>query len=153
MYYLKLSLILLFISCNTQEVVEAEDSLLVLNSDKSVEQLVEDLKSEIERNDLNVFSVIEHSKAAEKAGMELLPTTLILFGDPKIGTQLMQCDQRMGMELPLKLLVWKGTNGLSHVGIWRMGRYAEYYELHACEELLPKINNKIQQIVNSALQD
>lgn len=153
MNYLKLLIIIFIISCNTRDIVETEDSFLVLHSDKPAEQLFEDLKAEIEANGLEIFSVIEHSKAAENVGLELRSNTLILFGNPKVGTQLMQCDPRMGIELPLKLLVWKGTDDRTHVGFWRMGDYEEYYELHACEEILSNINDTVKEIINVALQN
>lgn len=140
-------------ACGSEEVVEAEDSFLVQHSDKEVSDLVEALKTEIENNDLKVFSVIDHGKAAQEINEDLLPVTVVIFGNPEVGTKLMQCDPRMGIELPLKILVWQGKGNKSHIGFWNTGDYAEYYELDHCKEVLKNINEKLHLIVNNVVSD
>ena len=152
MYHARIIFILLIMfSCNSPDIVEAEDSFFVRDSEKSVDQLVEAFKAKIIDNDLKIFSVIDHSKAAQGVDIDLRPTTLIIFGNPAMGSQLMKCDQRMGIELPMKVLIWQGSDNRSHIGFWHMGEYAEYYELEACTDLLEKANQKIDGMVKEVL--
>ena len=58
-----------------------------------------------------VLARIDHAAAAAKAGMELRPTEVVLFGNPRAGTPLMQAAQTMGIDLPLKALVWQDEAG------------------------------------------
>ena len=61
----------------------------------------------IERRGLTVFDRIDHAAAAREVGMELADEEVVLFGNPRGGTPLMQADPRIGIELPLRMLVWR----------------------------------------------
>jgi len=61
----------------------------------------------IERRGLTVFARIDHAAGAREAGLELEDEQVILFGNPRSGTPLMQDDRRIGIELPLRILVWR----------------------------------------------
>ena len=63
-----------------------------------------------------VLAHVDHAGAAAKVGMELRPTDLLLFGNPKGGTPLMQAEQTMGIDLPLKALVWQDKDGKTWLG-------------------------------------
>ena len=60
---------------------------------------------------LAVFARIDHAAAAREAGLELAPEEVVLFGNPRAGTPLMQSDPRIGIELPLRMLVWQDDDG------------------------------------------
>ena len=64
----------------------------------------------IERRGLTVFARIDHSAGAHEVGLELAAEEVVLFGSPKSGTPLMQSDRRIGIELPLRMLVWQDAN-------------------------------------------
>ncbi|WP_020179906.1 DUF302 domain-containing protein [Methylopila sp. M107] len=72
-------------------------------------------RAAIESKKLTVFAEIDHSRAAEKAGLSLPPTTLLIFGNPKGGTPLMACDQAIGIDLPLKALIWQDAAGVVRI--------------------------------------
>lgn len=61
---------------------------------------------------LTVFARIDHAAAAREAGLELQPEEVVLFGNPRAGTPLMQADPRVGLELPLRMLVWEASEGV-----------------------------------------
>jgi uncharacterized protein (DUF302 family) len=61
----------------------------------------------IERRGLTVFARIDHAAGAREVGMELSDEEVVLFGSPRSGTPLMQADRRIGIELPLRMLVWR----------------------------------------------
>ena len=75
------------------------------------------LEAEIKAHGMNVFARINHAALAAEVGLALRPTEVILFGNPRGGTPLMQAKQTMGIDLPLKALVWQDASGqtwLSH---------------------------------------
>jgi uncharacterized protein (DUF302 family) len=74
-------------------------------------ETVERLKRAIAVRGMTLFAEIDHAKGAEEAGLMLRPTTLLIFGAAKIGTSLMLADQTMGIDLPLKALVWQDGAG------------------------------------------
>jgi uncharacterized protein (DUF302 family) len=65
------------------------------------------LLAAIERRGLTVFARIDHAAGAREVGMELADEEVVLFGDARAGTPLMQSDRRVGLELPLRMLVWR----------------------------------------------
>ena len=66
----------------------------------------------IESRGLTVFTRIDHAGAAREAGLELADEQVVLFGNPRAGTPLMQSDPRIGIELPLRMLVWADADGV-----------------------------------------
>jgi CubicO group peptidase (beta-lactamase class C family)/uncharacterized protein (DUF302 family) len=74
-----------------------------------------------------IFSVVDHSENATKAGEQLRPTTVISFGNPKVGTKLMLQNQAMGLDLPLRVLVWEDERGRTWIGYPRLDELANRY--------------------------
>jgi uncharacterized protein (DUF302 family) len=66
----------------------------------------------IEGRGLTVFARIDHAAAAREAGLELADEQVVLFGNPRAGTPLMQSDPRIGVELPLRILIWADASGV-----------------------------------------
>lgn len=69
------------------------------------------LVAAVEKRGIGILARIDHAAAAEKAGLALRPTELLIFGNPKVGTALMQVQQTAGIDLPLKALVWSDASG------------------------------------------
>jgi len=86
------------------------DGLTISASNRGPKETMDRLASAVTDRGMTVLARIDHAAAAAKAGMELRPTVLI-FGNPKAGTPLMQVVQTMGIDLPLKALVWQDDNG------------------------------------------
>jgi uncharacterized protein (DUF302 family) len=70
-------------------------------------KLVEAIKS----RGFGVVAEVDHSSGAAAAGLQLLPTHLVIFGNPRGGTPIMACNQAAGIDLPLKALVWQAADG------------------------------------------
>ncbi len=75
------------------------------NSTLPFQETVELLISRMEEKHLRIFATIHHHENAKKNGFELAPTTLIIFGNPNIGAPLMQLNQSIGIDLPMKMLI------------------------------------------------
>ncbi len=80
--------------------------MIVTESSRGYAPTIEALIAAIERRGLTVFARVDHAGGAREVGLELADEELIVFGNPRAGTLLMQSDPRIGVELPLKLLVW-----------------------------------------------
>ena len=80
-------------------------------STHSVDQTVEKLKEILQAKGVTLFALVDHSGEAEKVGMKIPPTKLLIFGSPKAGTPLMQAAPSVAIDLPLKLLVWEDERG------------------------------------------
>jgi uncharacterized protein (DUF302 family) len=75
--------------------------------DESVRRLI----AAVEQRGLTVFARIDHGAAAREVGLELADEEVVLFGSPRAGTPLMQADPRIGVELPLRVLIWDDAHG------------------------------------------
>jgi uncharacterized protein (DUF302 family) len=79
----------------------------------SVEETVERVTQILTAKGITLFALVDHSGEAEKAGMQMPPTKLLIFGNPKAGTSLMLERPSVAIDLPLKLLVWQDAEGRS----------------------------------------
>ena len=87
-------------------IASAMDGWIEKSSPHSVEKTVTQMTAAIEKAGATVFAVIDHQKGAQNVGLELAPTTLVLFGNPTIGTPIMQANRLAGHDLPIRVLVW-----------------------------------------------
>ena len=91
------------------------NGLVSVDSPHSVEETVNRLQATMADRGLNVMTTIDHAANAENVGRELRPTQLIIFGNPNLGTQLMQSSQTVAIDLPQKFLVWEDADGQVHM--------------------------------------
>jgi uncharacterized protein (DUF302 family) len=89
----------------------AADGLTTLKSSHGPKETVDRLVAEVEAKGLTVFARVDHAAGAREAGLALRPTELVIFGNAKGGTPLMQANQAIGIDLPLKALVWQDASG------------------------------------------
>jgi uncharacterized protein (DUF302 family) len=89
----------------------AENGIVTIPSHQSVGQTVQRLEGILKAKGVKLFSLIDHSGEAEKAGMQMRPTKLLIFGSPKAGTPLMIASPSIAIDLPLKALVWEDAAG------------------------------------------
>ena len=80
-------------------------------SNYSVDQTVEKLKGILQAKGVTLFALVDHSGEAERVGIKMRPTKLLIFGSPKAGTPLMLATPSIAIDLPLKILVWEDNQG------------------------------------------
>ena|ERR1700675_464929 len=88
-----------------------DNGLIHFSSPYAVQETLERLESVLRAKNLIVFARIDHSGEAEKAGLKMPPTQLIIFGSPKAGTPLMVASPTLAIDLPLKALAWEDSDG------------------------------------------
>ena len=106
----------------------------------SVHETVEKLKNILEAKGVTLFALIDHSGEAEKVGLKMPPTKLLIFGSPKAGTPLMLASPSIAIDLPLKILIWEDSGGKVWVSY---NRPAYLQERHG---LLPELMQNIAVI-------
>src|ERR1700729_3206397 len=84
-------------------------------SNHSVDETVERLKNILQAKGVTLFALVDHSGEAEKVGLKMRPTKLLIFGSPKAGTPLMLASPSIAIDLPLKILVWEDVAGKAWV--------------------------------------
>jgi len=89
----------------------ADADLVTLPSAHNSTETVERLKSLLNQKMIQVFADIDHAAGAQTVGLSLRPTRLLIFGNPQAGTPLMQSQQTIGLDLPLRVLVWEDEAG------------------------------------------
>jgi uncharacterized protein (DUF302 family) len=106
-------------------------------SNHSVDETVERLKGILQAKGVTLFALVDHSGEAEKVGMKMRPTKLLIFGSPKGGTPLMLAAPSVAIDFPLKILVWEDSQGK----VWLSYNSPEYLkERHGLPaDLLPNI--------------
>ena len=89
----------------------SEDGLISIASRHPVKETLDRLENDLRAKGVTVFARIDHAAGAATVGMSLRPTEVIVFGNPKAGTPLMQAMQTIGIDLPLKILAWQDDAG------------------------------------------
>lgn len=92
-----------------------DNGVVNIASNHSVDETVERIKGILQSKGIALFALIDHSGEAEKAGMTMRPTKLLIFGSPKAGTPLMLAAPSIAIDLPLKILVWQDDQGKAWV--------------------------------------
>jgi uncharacterized protein (DUF302 family) len=87
------------------------EGIVDLPSNHSVDETIEKLKGMINAKGVTLFALVDHSGEAEKVGMKMAPTKLLIFGSPKAGTPIMLAAPSIAIDLPLKVLVWEDKAG------------------------------------------
>lgn len=142
------SFLVLFYSLSAQAGGDA--GLISVASTHDANTTVERLEKIITDKGMTVFSRVDHSAAAEQVDLSLQPTKVVIFGNPKVGTKLMQCDQQVGLELPLKILVHNDANNKTWLTYSAVKGLADRYELSECSQVLGNIDKALSGIVSSA---
>ena len=137
-------LLLSFVSLQANE-------LIIKESANSVDMTIKKIKKIVEKKGLSVFAVIDHQKNATKVNMNLDEAKLIVFGNPKIGTKLMQDDIRVGLELPMKILVYKDSEGKTKILYKDMKFLADSFDIKQAK-ILEKVDKALGKITLKAGQ-
>jgi uncharacterized protein (DUF302 family) len=88
-----------------------QSGIVSVAANRSVDDTVSRLQQLLEAKGVKVFAVVDHSGEAERAGLGMPNTKLVIFGNPKAGTPLMLAAPSIAIDLPLKILVWEDTGG------------------------------------------
>jgi uncharacterized protein (DUF302 family) len=124
--------------------------LISVNSSHGAKETADRVERLVKDRGMTLFNRIDHADGARKAGMELRPTEVLIFGNPKAGTPLMQCKQTVGIDLPLKMLVWQDETGTVRLGYSDPESLKERYGITGCDEVLRKMKGALEKLASDA---
>jgi uncharacterized protein (DUF302 family) len=124
-------------------------ALITQSASGSVGEAVERLRAALEKRKITVFAVIPHSVGARSVGLELRDQTVVIFGNPQVGTPLMQADSTVGIELPLRILVWD-NDGTTTLGYHDPFDLAGEYSLGNAGAVLERMHHLLGELVDEA---
>jgi uncharacterized protein (DUF302 family) len=139
-FYRSLIYVLVYLGRPTREGVRSMqvDGLITMQSSFDPEATLRKLEAILHAKGLIVFATIDHAAGAAQVDMPLRPTTLIIFGNPKGGTPLMQVAQTSGIDLPLKALIWQDASGVTWLSYNDPGWIAKRHDLQSEAEAAVK---------------
>ena len=130
--------------------VAASDGVINVPSTFDVKETADRMENVLKEKGMTIFNRIQHSEAAGKVGVELRDTELIIFGNPKVGSPLMKCQQMVAVDLPQKALIWKDDSAKVWIS-YNDPRYLEKrHNISGCEEVIAKIEKALAGITRSA---
>jgi len=108
---------------------ESSDGVIIKSSSKPVALTIDGLRRLIADRDFTVFNVIDHSGVAERAGVQMPDSKLVMFGKPTVGAAVMLAAPLAALDIPLKVLAWENRNGAVSVSYNSPGFLAERHHL------------------------
>ncbi len=121
----------------------ATEGMIRLPSQHSVSITADRLVNLLESKGMTVFSRIDHAAGAQKVGLDLRPTTLVIFGNPKVGSPLMQCRQTTAIDLPQKALIWQDEQGKVWFSYNDPTYLKDRHQIKGCDKVLEKITGAL----------
>ena len=128
----------------------AQEGLITVKSAYGVKQTADKLEKVLKSKGLTVFDRIDHARGAEKVGQKLLPTELIVFGNPAMGTKLMNCKRSAGIDLPLKALIWQDKKGQTWLSYNDPQYLYQRHHLKGCEQVIKKMKKALHNLTAAA---
>jgi uncharacterized protein (DUF302 family) len=126
------------------------DGLITIASSHGPKDTMARLEAEVKGKGVTVFAHIDHAAGAEAAGLPLRPTVLLIFGNARGGTPLMQAAQTIGIDLPLKVLVWQDAAGTTWLSYNDPAWLAQRHALPAASEATVKALSALLKAVTAA---
>lgn len=128
----------------------AGDGLVTVPSAHDVPTTVKRLQKALDARGMRVFNTIDHAAGAASVDQSLRPTVLVVFGNPRVGTRLMNCAQRVGIDLPMKALIYQDADGNTQLaynpGSWIAARHGA----EGCDGVVGNVDNALAAFAAAA---
>lgn len=144
--------VLLLYLVNSQVLAEQSAGVIRVKSKHSVAATVDKLESALASKGMTIFKRVSHSDGAARVGLELRPTELMIFGNPKVGTPLMQCQQLAALDLPQKALVYEDENGQVWFAYNDPAYIAGRHNISGCDAVVTKISKALANFSRAATE-
>ncbi|MEZ8720955.1 DUF302 domain-containing protein [Vibrio pomeroyi] len=131
--------------------VAASDGLIKYQSNYSVKETADRFEEIAKSKGLTLFARIDHQKNASNVDLELRPTEVIIFGNPKVGTPLMQCAQEVAIDLPQKVLVSEDANKKVWLSYNDPNYLLNRHAINGCDEVIKKISSVLSKLSEATI--
>jgi uncharacterized protein (DUF302 family) len=129
---------------------KSDDAVVTLLSAHAHGETVDRFKVLLTKKQIRLFAEIDHAAEAKQAGLTLRPTQLLIFGNPPAGTPLMQSKQIIGLDLPLRVLVWEDEHGKVWLTYTRPSALARRYQIADREEAVKALDSGLGALAREA---
>lgn len=130
--------------------VSAQESLITLESNYSAKETADRFVSIIQSKGLTLFANIDHQKNAAGVDLKLRATQVIIFGNPNVGTPLMQCAQNAAIDLPQKVLITQDVNNNVWLSYNNPAYLKERHNIKGCDNVIKKITAVLKKLSTAA---
>ena len=131
-------------------IVSAQEGMIVVPSTHDVATTMDKLESIVKSKGMKVMARVNHTANAESVGMELRPTQLLIFGNPKVGTPLMLCSQSIAIDLPQKMLVWESEDGEVFLGFNDPAYLKSRHSTGGCDKVFEMVTGALNNFAKAA---
>lgn len=137
---------------STSDAGDNDKGLIVLESKYSVDSTFARMERALEENDqISIVARLDHSANADRVDLSLRPTRILMFGNPAIGTPLMQSSQTTGIDLPQKILVYEDADGTVHLAYNNPQYLAERHDITDREKELQTASKALRTLARRAV--
>ena len=119
-------------------------------SDFDVQETADRLENLIEEKGLTLFARVDHQQNAAGVGLQLPPTTVLIFGNPNLGTPLMQAQRTIGIDLPQKMLIWEDEEGETWIAFNAPAYLKWRHRVNDLEDIIQQIETALTQLAQQA---
>jgi len=144
---------LIFMACLTLPLsgfAVAADGMVTVKSSHTVSLTANKLVAVLKDKSMTVMDRINHAANAKAAGLELRPTELVIFGNPKVGTPLMHCARSVAIDLPQKALIWEDGSGQVWLAYNDPMYLKQRHGIEGCDDVLDKIAGALKMFAATA---
>jgi len=130
----------------------ADDGLVRKQSAHDVATTMDRLESALTERGITVVARVDHAKAAMGAGMDLPPTVLLIFGNPKLGTPLMQAVPEMAIDLPMKVIAWQDDDGQTWIAYTDPAYLKARHGVEGADKVFDTMTGALGKITDAVVQ-
>jgi len=130
---------------------QMEKFMIKKQSEFNVIVTLDRLETLLNEKGINPVTRVDHAAAAKLVGMELRPTQVLLFGNPKLGTPLMQRDQMVGLDLPMRVLAWEAEDGLTWLGYHSPSSIVDSFNLRNVADEIDMMTSALDALTEYAI--
>jgi uncharacterized protein (DUF302 family) len=129
-----------------------DDRLVAKKSPHPVAVTLDRLSEALRTRGIGIAARVDHAGAAQRAGLALKPTQLLIFGNPKLGTPLMQANRRIGIELPMRVLAWEDDSGQVWVAYVKPDVLKSEYSVEGRDEVFREMTQALDGLTDEAIK-
>ena len=126
------------------------EGIINVQSAFDVVETADRLENVLIEKGMTIFKRVKHSEGAAEVGIELRETELIISGNPKVGSPLMQCQQSVAIDLPQKALIWKDSESQVWISYNDPRYLVKRHDISGCNEVIAKIEKALAGITKTA---
>ena len=145
------ALVITLLLC-TQADADTSNGMVRIKSNHNVTTTIDNLETVLKKKGMTIFKRVNHTVGAEKAGLQLRPTELLIFGNPKVGTPLMLCSQTAALDLPQKALAYEDEDGRVWLSYNDPAYISKRHNIKDCGAAVQKVTNALAKFSRIATE-